>query len=226
MKLKNIVMLVLALCMVFTLCACGQEAAKDAAANNTTAAPAATAPQETTAPAEELVKYTVTLVDTRGNAVAGAKVQLCDDENCFLPQSTDESGVVVFEQKAGDYKAKVTSMPVGYNVNQEYFYFADGATELTITVNIQTYTYVVKVMDQDGNPVADVDLKFVKSDSENIYTTTAEGKFEVTNIKTDYAVSVESAPDAYAPDATDYTFPAEPSADNIFELTITLKPAA
>lgn len=227
MKLKNIAMLILALCMVFTLCACGETAGetnKDTGSD--TKAPATTAPQETTEPTEALVKYTVKLVDIRGNAVAGAKVQLCDETNCYLPQATDENGVVTFEQNAGDYKAKITQMPVGYYVNQEYFYFAEGTTEQTITLNIQTYTYLVKVMDQDGNPVAGAELKLVKPESEKTYTTDAEGKLNMMDIKNDYTVTVENAPDAYAADATEYTFPEAPSEDNVFELVITLKPAA
>jgi len=143
-----------------------------------------------------------------------------------MVMATDENGIATFELEAATYKAKLPSVPVGYKLDQEYFYFAGDSKELTITLAIQTYTYLVKVMDEDGNPVADVDLKFVKSEGEFTYATDAEGKRDMMDIKNDYTVTVESAPAAYAPDTTEYTFPEAPSEDNVFELVITLKPAA
>ncbi len=80
--------------------------------------------EETTVEAA-LVDYTVTVVDSEGNPVAGALVQLCNDSTCFLPVPSDSEGKAVFSKEAGEYKACIAG-------TNDYVYFND-ATEITIT---------------------------------------------------------------------------------------------
>jgi len=79
--------------------------------------------------AEELVleTYTIYLVDADGNPVAGQLVQMCDKVSgvCLNPVTTDENGVAVYNEPAGNrqWQAQVsgnTSNPkVDFNSDRE-----------------------------------------------------------------------------------------------------------
>lgn len=133
---KSIALLIL-LCLILGLCACGQGVENE---NNTTAPDATQAPgveTPTEAPVEEgKATYTVKVEDEAGNPIAGAMVQICAD-SCF-PGVTDAQGVATFanQDERDDYKISFLSLPEGYTYSgeEEAFYFEDGATELTITL--------------------------------------------------------------------------------------------
>ena len=228
MKLKNIVMLVLALCMVFTLCACGGTNEVGNNSTNKATTPATTAPQETTAPVEKLNTYTIKVVDKEGNPMAGVKVQLCEEsENgqCFLPVTTDENGVAVYEKEAGAYKAAINKMPAGYKCDKDYVYFGDDM-EVTIELKPVVLVYEVTVQDQDGNPVSGVTLKVTGETNSETLDTSAEGKVSLHGLIGTRTVEVVAVPAAYAQDTTEYTFPETADENDTVKLTITLKPAA
>ena len=130
MKLKNIFVLALALCMVFALCACGgnEGEGKESTASSTTAT------TETTEATVDDGKatYTVKVVDEGGNAVTGAIVQLCKD-TC-IPCPVDANGVATWKLVADAYKVSFVSMPAGYTADAAEFYFAEGSYELTIVL--------------------------------------------------------------------------------------------
>lgn len=137
MKIKNIVALMLVLCMALSLCACGgntepTEAPTEAPA---TEAPTEAAP-ETEAADDGKTDYYVTVVDEEGNGIAGAMVQICLD-TCF-PGMTNESGVAQFSVQEADYKVSFLALPAGftYSTEEQEFYFEDGSTELTITLKV------------------------------------------------------------------------------------------
>lgn len=136
-SIKNMLAIVLALCMAFSLAACSdsQDSGNETTGPETTAAPVQTteAPVETTVD-DGKVLYTVTVVDEAGNPIPGAMVQLCQD-TCF-PGATNEEGVAQFSVLEADYKVSFLSLPAGYtySTEEEAFYFADGSTELTITL--------------------------------------------------------------------------------------------
>lgn len=101
----------------------------------TTAAPSqTTAPVQTTAPQQVASGYTVKVVDENGNPIAGAMVQLCK-ENCY-PNVTDANGEAFFELAEDTYKVSFLMLPTGYtySTEEQEFYFADGASELTIVL--------------------------------------------------------------------------------------------
>lgn len=130
MKLRNIFVLVMALAMVFVLCACGG----NADAGEQTTKPTENNATETTAPTVDdgKVTYTVKVVDEGGNAVTGAIVQLCKD-TC-VPCPVDANGVATWNLAEDAYKVSFVSMPDGYTADAAEFYFAEGSTELTITL--------------------------------------------------------------------------------------------
>ena len=80
------------------------------------------------------VTYTVTVVDQHGNPVSGVVVQICDEENCKLPMTTDENGKASAAYAPSVYHVTLNSLPAGYSSETTEFYFND-KTELTITIN-------------------------------------------------------------------------------------------
>lgn len=132
--MKRIAILLLAVCMIFALCACDSaedipeapEAAPEA--QQPQPEPETTeAPEQTTEAAPAEPTYTVKLTDEEGNPMAGVMVQICL-ESC-MPALTGEDGVAAFYVAAEDgYYATVTAMPEGYDyaTEEQKFYFEDG----------------------------------------------------------------------------------------------------
>ena len=79
------------------------------------------------------VTYTVTVVDEGGNPVSGAFVQLCL-EAC-VPCMTTEQGVATYpNMDEADYKVSFITVPAGYELPTENYYFEDGSYELTLVL--------------------------------------------------------------------------------------------
>ena len=131
--MKKIFALLLALCMVFALCACGG----NSDANNETTGATKAPGNETTAPTVDdgKVTYTVKVVDEQGKGVVGAMVQLCL-ETC-LPAMTNMQGVATYRVNEADYKVSFVQMPAGYTTEEAEFHFAEGSYELTITLKAE-----------------------------------------------------------------------------------------
>lgn len=137
MKLKNIVVLMLALCMVFVLCACGGEEKTDNSTPDPTTVPTSDPTTAPTKPSEPTVNdgkvtYTVKVVDEAGNPIAGAMVQLCQ-EAC-MPAMTDANGVATYTTAEANYKVSFVQMPEGYTADATEFYFDTGSRDMTITL--------------------------------------------------------------------------------------------
>ena len=130
---KRILLLLLALCLTFGLCACaGDNTTETTAPDNndvTTTGPN----DETTGPAGTV--YKVVVKDEQGNPIAGAMVQLCEGSTC-QPKATDANGVAEYATKEADYEVKFMRMPTGYtySTSEEVFTFAEGSYELTIVL--------------------------------------------------------------------------------------------
>lgn len=141
--MKNILTVLLLLCMVLCLCACGnnETANNDASTNPPATDPVATNPVETdpveTEPSipEGQAQYTVTVVDEGGNAIVGAMVQICK-EDCF-PGVTDAEGKAIFTRPETEgYKISFISVPAGYDYTTEEtdFYYEGDSKEITIVL--------------------------------------------------------------------------------------------
>lgn len=139
--MKKLFAAMLLVCMVFSLCACGEKETPTEPQGTEPQAtqPQTTAPEQPTEPEKtepQGVAYTVKVVDEGGNPVAGVMVQLCA-EIC-MPKITDAEGKAVYEnqEERSDYKASVTIYPEGYEAlgEQTDFYYEEGSYEVTITV--------------------------------------------------------------------------------------------
>lgn len=145
MNMKRILAILLALCMMLALCACGGNQEE----NKVNEQPVAEAPQEATEaptdapeePQEEEteasgVVYTVKVQDEGGNPIVGAMVQVCQGELCLMPSATDADGVATFTvAQEAEYEAKFLTLPEGYDYTGEEHAFPFGSsTELTITL--------------------------------------------------------------------------------------------
>ncbi len=127
--MKKLLAIILALGMIFSLCACGADTngptGNDPIDNQVTD----TSSKEDTAP-----QFKVTVTDTDGNAVSGVAVQLCK-EAC-VPAMTDADGVATFSVEITDgYKLSVLSCPEGYEYTGDAeIYLEDGDTSYTIEI--------------------------------------------------------------------------------------------
>jgi len=126
MNTNRFLTILLAICLLFGLCACGAPTA-DSEPSVPETSGAVTTPVD-----DGKVTYTVKVIDEGGNPVVGAAVQLCKD-SC-LPGMTNAEGVASFRTLEDTYKVSFMTMPAGFEADAEEFYFADGAFELTITL--------------------------------------------------------------------------------------------
>lgn len=140
--IKTLVAFLLLACMAFCLFACdnGDSSSASSAAESSSKAVSETsseAASEASSEAEskeesKTASFTVKVVDTDGNAVAGAMVQVCKD-SC-IPAKADENGVATFPIEITDgYKLSVLSCPAGYEYKGEAeIYLDSGITEYTL----------------------------------------------------------------------------------------------
>jgi hypothetical protein len=141
MKMKSILLVVLALCLTVCMCACGGSENGDTttttnggnAATTTTTTTTAAPTTTTTTVADGKVTYTVTVTDEAGNPISGAFVQLCL-EAC-VPCMTNAQGVASYpNMNEADYKVSFINIPEGYTVETNEFHFEAGSTEMTIVL--------------------------------------------------------------------------------------------
>lgn len=144
--MKKIFALVLVMCTLFTLVACGGNGANNNTesenSGNSNSEVAGTQETEETQKESEddgKVVYKVTVLGAENAPLAGVYVQVCDDATCFTPTLTNEEGVAEFRLVPADnYKAAISiTMPEGYvDCLGQYVTFSAGETELTITLEV------------------------------------------------------------------------------------------
>ncbi|MBQ7330722.1 MAG: hypothetical protein IJW94_02900 [Oscillospiraceae bacterium] len=135
-SIKMLLVIVLALCMVFTLCACDKDTSgndnstpEDTGASNLINSTNTDASEKD----DGKVSYTVRVEDTEGAPIAGAMVQLCKD--ACVPGVTDASGVASFQLAEDDYKVTMMTMPAGYTyVSDETEFHFNDSRDITITL--------------------------------------------------------------------------------------------
>lgn len=160
--MKKLLCMILALMLVFALCACGAESdTQESEEMNTTEQE----PSETKVTEEETtvddgkVEYTVTVVDEDGNPITDVKqVQVCDETNsCSIILLTDGTGTMRLTEAV--YHATLMTLPEGYEyVGEETEFSFDSSNSCTITLKEADgkVEYTVTVVDEAGNPIADV----------------------------------------------------------------------
>lgn len=127
--LKNILLLVLAMAVVLSLCACGETENKGGETTESTAVTQQTTEATTD---DSKVTYTVTVVDEQGKPVSGVMVQLCL-EAC-IPAITNVEGVATWNLDEADYQASFVNIPEGYAQDANKYSFQSGSYELTLTL--------------------------------------------------------------------------------------------
>ena len=145
MKLRNIIALLLVLCMAFALVACGAE----------------------------------------------TESKKSKDDEEIVTEENEEKEEPEKEEDEEENEAEETKAEVGQ--------------------------YIVYVKDEDGNPVADVELEFAKDSGNSTIKTDEDGRAKLTCLVTDITVTVEEVPEGFEMDDEEYEF------DDEFEITITLK---
>lgn len=141
-NMKRLIAVVMMLSVVLCFAACtGNSGTSSTPAPSphvpSTPVPSTPVPTSSTPAAEP--NYIVTVVDTDGNPIVGAFVQICDSGSmCFIPVETDANGQAKFfdiEIQDG-LKARVM-MAEGYVLPEEYTYLENGQTELTLTLEAE-----------------------------------------------------------------------------------------
>lgn len=129
--MKKLLALIIALGMILSLCACGDNETK----TDDTDTKVQSSQTENSSKEETTPKFQVTVTDADGNAVKGVMVQICK-EAC-VPAATDENGVAIFNVEITDgYKLSVMSCPEGYEYTGEAeIYLEDGDTEYTLEIS-------------------------------------------------------------------------------------------
>lgn len=137
--MKNIVRILvcmLALCMVFGLCACAKTEVPDNTENDGTENVQNDANNEENEEdtTESKPEFKVTVTDANGAAVEGVVVQVCKD--ACIPARTDANGVAVFNIEIEDgHKLSVMQAPEGYTFSTEEIYLEAGATSYTLQIS-------------------------------------------------------------------------------------------
>ncbi len=134
--MKKFISIALLICLAMGLVACtGQADPTVNTQGSISAQPTEASSEPTEAPKSG---YVVTVVDTDGNPVAGAMIQMCKlggDGTC-TPGATDEQGKASFNLPQDSYKVSFIVMPPAYTYvdGVQEFYFDGDSMELTITV--------------------------------------------------------------------------------------------
>lgn len=133
-NIKKLLALLLAMVLVFGLCACGGGEDQPDNTDGSTEPSSTGETEESKTVDDGKVTYTVKVVDESGNPISGALVQLCL-EAC-IPSATNDSGIATYNLEEADYKVSFMKLPDGYTYTTEAteFYFEDGSYELTITL--------------------------------------------------------------------------------------------
>lgn len=141
-NMKRIFGVVLALCMVLALVACGGGSGSGASSDEQAPASsgAVSTPADSSTPASSVeetpvddgkVTYTVNVMDDSGNPVAGVMVQICKD--VCMPAITDDNGIATWSLDEDEYKVSFPTSPEGYiDYTGTEFYFDTGSTEMNI----------------------------------------------------------------------------------------------
>lgn len=133
--MKKLMSALLLLCLLLSLCACGQGNTETTTTEPSTTESSVEDTTEEVTEDDGMATYSVTVTDEGGNPVAGAMVQICKDD-CF-PGLTDAEGKATFSRpEAEGYKISFISMPEGYAHSGEEteFYYEGDTKEMTIVL--------------------------------------------------------------------------------------------
>ena len=137
MKLtKRLLAAILALLVVFSLCACGADTETNDKTDKIESSTTQSSSENESSEEEKAAAFEVKVVDDMGNPVEGVMLQICKD-SC-IPAKTDANGVATFNIEIDEdgYKLSVLSCPTGYEYRGEAeVYLDEGSTEYTVELN-------------------------------------------------------------------------------------------
>jgi protocatechuate 3,4-dioxygenase beta subunit len=147
---------------------------------------------------DEKTTYVVTVVDNEGNPIPGVSVIFCPKGGVEMPWPTDAEGKAS-QKTSKEMTAKLTELPVGYEfdkLGQTLQFDAEGKLTITLTA---LAPFIIKVVDQDGNPVAGVVVQ-VCNDSTCVPmgSTDANGEAKRPSMNGSYAAKITELPDGYS----------------------------
>ena len=122
------------------------------------------------------VTYTVTVKNEDGQAIKGAKVTFTTSGGTEMPWTTDANGVATYKS-ADTVKVKVTEIPAGYTYSKlgaVQSFDANGNLEVIIA-KIDLPDWTIRVVDQDGNGIAGVNVQMCAEFCLQPITTDADG---------------------------------------------------
>ena len=156
--MKKILALILAVAMLMSMSVCLISCNDDNGDNNNNGGSEGEGNQNT----ETKVTYTVNVTDADGNPVKNVEITFTTDDGLSVPFSTDITGRAARSTAKG-LTAAVTKLPAGYEydkLNEEIVFDANGNATIVITkVEAQGDPYIIKVVDEDGNPIAGVTVQ-------------------------------------------------------------------
>lgn len=166
--------------------------------------------------ADTKVTYTVTVVDAEGNPIKGAKVEFTVG-NIPMAVETDAEGKAT-QKSAKTVTAKVTEIPKNYTydkLNQKLTFDADGK----VTVAIEKRPdLVIKVVDQDGNPIAGVAVQMCDTLCKMPVTTGEDGLARYSGEEGNWKAQLSALPAGYTVDDVSAYYNFE---DNLAIITLT-----
>ncbi|MBR2552291.1 MAG: redoxin domain-containing protein [Lachnospiraceae bacterium] len=78
--------------------------------------------------------YRIVVKDEAGDPVAGVRIQFCDDTTCMFAK-TDAEGTAAFSAEPGKYSVHMSTVPEGYELNEE---------EIPVTEDVQEVYILLK----------------------------------------------------------------------------------
>ena len=150
--------------------------------------------QGTEQPKDEKITYTVTVVDEEGNPISGAEVTFNG-----VPWDTDAEGKAKYKTDK-KVTAEITYVPSGYKYDTSKKISFDENGNATVTL-AKMPPYIVKVVDQDGNPVAGVWVQMCANACIPFSKPTNEsGETSAPYVEGEYRANITELPKGYTVD--------------------------
>lgn len=162
---------------------------------------------------ETKVTYTVTVVDQDGNPVKGAIVYFYPKGGVEMFYPTNENGATEGYKTDKEMSISVMTVPAGYEYDKlgqkQKVDAKDGKVTITVTKKAPEGTnYTIRVVDQNGNPVANAQVQMCES-AEVCLTpvfTDANGEAVYTQPEKEYKAAITNLPDGYEKLTDGYTY--------------------
>ena len=148
---------------------------------------------------EKEISYSVTIKDDAGNPIVGAKVDFYIKNDILAEKSvvTDSNGQAVPSIQADFVSAKIVYIPIGYSddIKNTSIKF-DNNGKINATVE-KLAPFVVRVVDQEGNPVAGVSVQVCDDKCIGMPETNENGESTYPGVEGNYRAQITGLPDGY-----------------------------